>query len=168
MRRFLAPLATSLALCLPLISAQAEPRPLIDGHIHYSHDNWDSLPPEKAVEILRAAGLKKAIVSSSSDEGTQMLYAVAPDLIVPVLRPYRKRGETGTWFTDETVPPMMAERLTRYRYAGLGEFHIDGIEAETAVMRAVVQLARKHGLFLHSHSDAAGFFIDRKTGRCIR
>ena len=36
------------------------------------------------------------MVSSSSDDGTQKLYAEAPDLVLPSLRPYRSRGEIGT------------------------------------------------------------------------
>ena len=31
------------------------------------------LPPPEAIKVLRQAGLKKAFVSSSSDDGTQML-----------------------------------------------------------------------------------------------
>ena len=58
---------------------------MVDAHIHYSHDAWDMLPPDKAVAVLRQAGLALAFVSSSSDDGTQRLYAQAPDLIVPVL-----------------------------------------------------------------------------------
>jgi hypothetical protein len=61
--------------------------PLFDAHIHYSHDAWELVPPKQAVEILRKAGLRGAFVSSSNDEGTQMLVAEAPDLIVPELRP---------------------------------------------------------------------------------
>ena len=64
--------------------ARSAELPVIDAHIHYSHDAWDTIPPEKAVAILRKAGLRKALVSSSSDEGTQKLYAIAPDLVVPV------------------------------------------------------------------------------------
>jgi hypothetical protein len=61
--------------------------PIFDAHMHYSHDAWDSTPPKAAVAILRKAGLKRAMVSSSSDDGTQKLYAEAPDLVVPSLRP---------------------------------------------------------------------------------
>jgi hypothetical protein len=71
--------------------------PLVDAHIHYSHDAWQRTPPTEAVRVLRSAGLKYAFVSSSSDEGTQKLYKIAPELIVPVLRPYRKRGEISSW-----------------------------------------------------------------------
>ncbi|MCP5370229.1 MAG: amidohydrolase [Hyphomicrobiales bacterium] len=128
--------------------------PLVDAHIHYSHDAWQMLPPDKAVAVLRQAGLKRAFVSSSSDEGTQKLYRAAPDLIVPVLRPYRRRGETGTWFRDETVPDMLAKLLAANTYAGIGEFHVYGDDATLPVMRRVVELAHRHRIFLHLHGDA--------------
>ena len=94
------------------------------------------------------------MVSSSSDEGTQMLYKEAPDLILPSLRPYRMRGEIGSWMHDPSVLPMLDQRLAKYSYVAIGEFHIYGKDAELPVMRGVVQLAKRHKLFLHSHSDA--------------
>ena len=132
----------------------AETLPVIDTHIHYSHDAWDMLPPAKAVQILKDAGLKKALVSSSSDEGTQRLYQAAPDLIVPVLRPYRKRGELSTWFKDTSVIELLSNRLKHHTYAGIGEFHIFGDDANLPVMQAVVKLAAKYKIFLHAHADA--------------
>ena len=69
------------------------------------------MPPEDAVGIPRAAGVKRAFVSSSGDEVTQKLYQVAPDPVVPVPRPYRQRGETSTWMRDETVIAHVEARL---------------------------------------------------------
>lgn len=134
--------------------AMAQGQRLTDTHIHYSHDAWDRLPPAEAIRVLRAAGLERAFVSSSSDEGTQKLYALAPDLIVPVLRPYRKRGELSTWMHDETVPAMLEDLLAKNRYAGIGEFHVFGADADLPVLRRVVELADRYGIFLHAHSDA--------------
>ncbi|ALA60987.1 amidohydrolase [Nitrospira moscoviensis] len=128
--------------------------PLFDAHIHYNHDVWDSLPPNEAVQRLREAGILRALVSSSSDEGTQKLYAEAPDLIIPELRPYRKTGETGSWFRDESVIEYLQERLARYRYVAIGEFHVSGANADLPVVRHLVLLAKQHGLLLHAHSDA--------------
>ena len=143
-----------LGCTLSLAASGESLLPLVDVHIHYSHDAVEFLPPAMAIEALRNAGLKKAFVSSSDDAGTQTLYVLAPDLIVPVLRPYRRRGETGTWFRDPSVPTMLEELLEKNNYAGIGEFHIFGESADLPVMRAVVQLARKHGMFLHAHADA--------------
>jgi hypothetical protein len=151
MRRIM--LAVVFALAMGQALAQT-PRPIIDVHIHYSHDAWTPLPPPEAIKVLRQAGLKKAFVSSSSDDGTQMLYKAAPDLIVPVLRPYRRRGETGSWTKDPSIIAHVEGRLKANTYAGIGEFHVYGADADTAVMRRMVQLAHERRIFLHAHSDA--------------
>ncbi len=142
-----------IALTLMPVFTLAAELLLIDAHIHYSHDTWERTPPAEAVAILREAGIKKALVSSSSDEGTQKLYAIAPDLVVPVLRPYRRRGETGKWLHDESVIDMLSERLKKYRYAGIGEFHASGEAVELPVVQKLIELAKQHGIFLHAHSD---------------
>jgi predicted TIM-barrel fold metal-dependent hydrolase len=111
------------------------------------------VPPKQAVAILRKAGLKGALVSSSNDEGTQKLIAEAPDLIVAELRPYRTRADISTWVRDPLVARYLEERLAKYRYVGIGEFHLYGEEAELAVPRRMVALARERNLVLHAHSD---------------
>jgi hypothetical protein len=159
------PLSLAAALCaatmaaLPVAAAEA-PMPIFDAHLHYSHDAWDRLPPQRAVALLRQAGLKHAMVSSSSDEGTQKLYDAAPDLVLPALRPYRKRGELGTWMHDSSIVQHLEARLAKYRYVAIGEYHVYGADADLPVVRRVVELAREHRLFLHSHSDADA--IDRQ------
>ena len=147
-------LLAALLCWLGLPAATADPnRPIVDAHIHYSHDTWDVLPPPEAIKVLRQAGVKKALVSSSSDDGTQMLYKAAPDLIVPVLRPYRRRGEIGTWVRDPSIVPHVEARLKANTYAGIGEFHVFGADADLPVMRRLVQLAKERKIFLHAHSD---------------
>ncbi|MBS1175592.1 MAG: hypothetical protein H6R06_4 [Proteobacteria bacterium] len=152
MRNPLFGLVAFLALLAPPL--QAAELPIFDAHVHYSHDAWDNLPPKDAVALLRKAGLKRALVSSSGDGGTQRLVAEAPDLIVPSLRPYRSRGEIGSWVRDDSVVAFLEERLRNARYAAVGEFHLYGADAELPVPRAMVALARQHQLVLHAHSDA--------------
>ena len=155
MNKLVAPLlllsSVMTMVAAPAIAASLK---LVDVHIHYSHDAWTNLPPEKAVAVLRNAGLLHAFVSSSSDEGTQKLYAQAPDFIVPVLRPYRARGETSTWMRDESVVGMLTELLDKHRYAGIGEFHAFWDDMNLPVLQAVIRLAKQHNIFLHAHSDA--------------
>ncbi len=128
--------------------------PILDSHRHYSHDAWEQLPPKAAIEILRKSRLRGAMVSSSSDDGTQKLYAQAPDLVIPVLRPYRQRGETRSWVRDATIVPHLEARLKANRYVAIGQYHVYGADADLPVVRRVVELARQYKLYLHSHSDA--------------
>ena len=128
--------------------------PIFDAHVHYSHDAWERVPPPAAIDILRKAGIARALVSSSDDEGNQKLIAQAPELIVSSLRPYRSRADVGGWTRDETVPDYLQSRLQKYRYAAIGEFHVYGTDADLPVVRRAVQLAKQHRLLLHAHSDA--------------
>ena len=149
-------LALLLMLGAPARAGAAE-LPIVDAHIHYSHDAWDVVPPKEAIALLRKAGVKRALVSSSNDEGTQKLLAEAPDLIVPELRPYRTRGEVGTWVRDETVLTYVEERLRKHTYVGIGEFHLHGADADLPVPRRIVQLAKRG-------RDVAG---DRRANRAL-
>src|SRR5258706_8471337 len=148
MRTFIAGSLLALAA-----TAAATELPIFDAHLHYSHDAWDSVPPPQAIALLRKAGVKRALVSSSNDDGNQRLYAEAPDLIVPSLRPYRSRGDVSTWVRDDAIIAYLEPRLKKYRYAAIGEFHLYGADADLPVPRRMVQLAREYKLYLHAHSD---------------
>jgi hypothetical protein len=153
MRLFCGVLGSVLTLAAATADVAAE-LPIFDAHIHFSHDAADQIPVKDAVAILRKAGLKGALVSSSNDEGTQKLYEAAPDIVVPELRPYRSRGEIATWVRDATVIDYLELRLKRYKYVAIGEFHLYGADADLPVPRRMVALARQYGLMLHAHSDA--------------
>src|SRR3954447_3908606 len=98
-----------LLACASIVEAQ--PLPIFDAHLHYSHDAWELVPVPEAIAILKKAGLKRALISSANDEGQQKLYQAAPDSVIPELRPYRKRSDVGTWARDESVIPYLKERL---------------------------------------------------------
>jgi hypothetical protein len=147
-------LALPLALLLGFGVAEGAELPIFDAHIHYSHDAVTVVPPKEAVAILRKAGLKRALVSSSDDAGTQKLLAEAPDLIIAELRPYRMRGDLSTWMKDEAVLRYVEDLLAKHRYVGIGEFHLFGADADLPIPRRIVQLAKQHRLLLHAHSDA--------------
>jgi hypothetical protein len=147
--------ALLLAMLSPVLAwpAAAAELPIFDAHVHYSHDAWANLPPADAIALMRKAGLRRALVSSSGDEGTQRLVEAAPDLVIPSLRPYRTRGELSTWVRDETVTAFLEDRLRKSRYAAIGEFHLYGADADLPVPKRMIALAREHKLVLHAHSD---------------
>lgn len=127
--------------------------PIFDAHVHFSHDAVAQMSTEKVIALMRQAGLKRAMVSSSDDEGTQKLFVAAPDLIVPSLRPYRLRSDLSTWVKDPTIITYLEQRLAKYKYAAVGEFHLYGADAELSVPRRMIELAQQYKLILHAHSD---------------
>ncbi|MBI4637091.1 MAG: amidohydrolase family protein [Candidatus Rokubacteria bacterium] len=130
--------------------------PIFDAHIHYSQPDWDVLTPERALGILAGAGVRRALVSSTPDDGTLRLHAKAPTVVVPFLRPYRSRADMGSWHRDPAVQAYVEERLKRGVYRGIGEFHLSAADADGPVVKRIAELAAQRNLFLHAHvGDAA-------------
>ena len=146
----------ALALAISAWSAPggaAERLPIFDTHVHYSRDAWAPYPAARILEILSEAGVPRALVSSTPDDGTLTLYRAAPGRVVPILRPYRSRADMGDWFASDAVMDYVAERLDRGLHRGVGEFHLwNASEAKTPQMRKLAALAVARGLFLHIHA----------------
>jgi hypothetical protein len=56
---------------------------IFDGHIHYSSDVWDTLPPQRALELLTEAGITRAVVSATPGEGAERLYRAEGRCLYP-------------------------------------------------------------------------------------
>src|SRR5213593_4579896 len=97
---------------------------------------------------------RRAIVSSTPDDGTLMLYDRAPAGIVPFLRPYRTRDDMGSWTRDPAVAAYVEERLNRRNvYRGIGESHFGAEDVEAPTVRRIAELAKSRNLFLQCHVD---------------
>jgi hypothetical protein len=131
------------------------PLVIFDAHIHYSRPDWSSYPPERILGILERAGITRALVSSTPDDGTLTLFAKDPARIVPMLRPYRTREDMERWFDDPAVIAYLKERLRRRVHRGIGEFHLYGAQAGTPVIKQLATLAAREDLVLQAHSDPA-------------
>jgi predicted TIM-barrel fold metal-dependent hydrolase len=138
---------------LLLATVQAQELPIFDAHIHYSQPDWQVFTPERILAILDQAGVQRALVSSTPDDGTLQLYAAAPQRIVPFLRPYRTREDMGSWPSDPAVQAYVEERLKRGIYKGIGEFHLSATQAEAPTVRRFAELAAQQQLFFHAHVD---------------
>ena len=141
------------ALSVPAAGA-AEPLPVFDTHVHYSRDAWEAYPPAAVLRKMDAAGVVRALVSSTPDDGTLALYRLDRRRIVPVLRPYTDKFSLYSWYDHAQVPAYLSERLARGVYAGIGEFHLF-YEVDTPTMRRVAGLALERDIYLHVHGDAA-------------
>jgi hypothetical protein len=158
---------TRLLVCVvagwySLVAPAQSDLPLFDCHLHYSGDAWAQFPPEKVIQLLDESRISKALLSSTPIEGTLRLYEYAPARFVPELRVYRKatslatwREERQTWYKDPETIPFLEAELKRGIYKGIGEFHVNGDEIDTPVMRRIADLAIEHNIHLHAHSDAA-------------
>lgn len=140
--------------------------PLFDGHIHYNRNVWQAIGPDIAIERLRLAGIRYALVSSTPTEATERLFALDPSHIIPLLRPYRSPDDRRAWFADPGLVPRLRKHLDAFPYRGIGEFHVFGADAATPVMQEMIDLAVERGLFLHAHADAHAIveIVERAPG----
>ncbi|UCE90192.1 MAG: amidohydrolase [Pseudomonadota bacterium] len=136
--------------------AAAEPIPICDGHIHFNAQVREHLHPTDALRRLDEAGITCAIVSSTPNDGTERLHALAPDRIVPMLRPYRTAEDRYTWFRDPATIEYLRHGLAHFDYRGIGEFHVFGAQAETPVVREMVRIAVSRQMPLHAHTNVTG------------
>src|SRR5437763_13429747 len=115
--RWLVPLGVALTVVWFAVAASAqvptpdEDLPVFDAHIHYNREAWGLYSVDEALAILDQAGVRKAFVSSTPDEGTQMLYDRAPERIVPSLLPYRTPADQFTFSRDPRIVSYVQERL---------------------------------------------------------
>lgn len=147
------PTATSVA---EAESHADEHLPIFDTHMHYSQDAWSVFTPADIIAKLENADVRRALLSSTPDDGTRLLYAEDPLRIVPFLRPYRGNITSSNWSVDEATLPYLTERLQTPIYQGIGEFHLhyEG-DVNAPIVQETIGLAVDLGLYLHIHADAA-------------
>jgi hypothetical protein len=128
--------------------------PIFDTHVHYKEPAWEVYPPDVIITMLENSGVVKALVSSTPDEGTRMLYKKDPERIIPFLRPYIDDINSGNWFLKDRVLAYILQRLEMPIYKGIGEFHIhNSFDADSPIIQKTVRLAVERDLFIHVHSD---------------
>jgi hypothetical protein len=150
-----------------IAAARAGDLPIFDAHIHYNADARAQYSAQRAIDILNRAGVERALVSSTPNDGTRELYRLQPDRVVPELRPYRRPGDAASWYRDADTPEFLARELKRGIYRGIGEFHLHARQTDTPVVKRVVALAVERNIPLHVHSDDTAvrelFAIDPKV-----
>ncbi len=154
MHRILAIATLVLTVLGPGAVRSSGPLPIFDAHIHYNRTDWAQIDPQRVISLWDEAGVRRALVSSTPDDGTLRLYDAAPGRVVRFLRPYRTDADRAAWFADPEVFAYVEQRLGRSGYRGIGEFHLYDLEVVTRHMRRWVVLALEHKLTLQVHCSA--------------
>jgi hypothetical protein len=134
---------------------------IFDAHLHY---NWEPTPHFTLARVLRLfeqENVTGILANSRPNDGTRALVAARPEKtrVVPFIRPYRVRSDVQTWFEDASILELIESEFKRGYYVGIGEFHLQGKEAESDVVRRTVEFARRHRLVLHAHTDMSALEI---------
>jgi hypothetical protein len=149
--------ASVLAAWAPA-GARAEPAlKIFDAHLHYNQEPTPFYPLERVLEIFRRNNVVGILANSRPNKGThELVDARAAGLrVVPFIRPYRTRDDVRNWSTDPAIYDLIESEYRRGYYRGVGEFHIYGDAAQSAVVKKVVEFAAVRDLYLLAHCDEA-------------
>ncbi len=129
--------------------------PVFDAHVHYNLDIGRPVSVERVFELWREAGIRGVLLTSRPNDGTRELLEKAPAEFktVAFARPYVTMADVQTWFRNPAIYAMIERELARGIYAGIGEFHIYGRDADNEGFARFVRLAAQHKLWLHAHCD---------------
>ena len=155
----------ALIICVGLFLVAATPPaaaetsgpdvPIFDTHMHYSRDVWKIYSPGDVLEKMDKANVGVALVSSTPDDGTMMLFDFAPGRIVPGFGPYRTRGDRARWYKNPELLAFNKARLASRRHKVFGEVALYVPEnLETPEMVEYLKIAAEQGMVLHPHSYA--------------
>lgn len=139
--------------------------PIFDAHLHYNDDAIEHYPVGTVMELFSKNGVKAILANSRPNDGTRALVEAnrkspRPGFrVVPFIRVYRDRSDYGTWFNRPEVAQMIEDEEKRGYYRGVGEFHLSGAEADTPVVKRIVDFAVAKGLMLHCHCDPVALEI---------
>ncbi len=133
----------------------AETIPIFDAHLHYNREPEYHFPLDKVLALLREQQITGILATSRPNDGTRLLVEARPAgiQVVPFIRPYRVRADIQTWFDDPKIYDLIEREYQRGDYRGIGEFHLNGRTAATALVRKTVEFSVARQLFLHAHAD---------------
>jgi len=128
---------------------------VFDTHLHYSSKAWPVYSPKDVLAKMDQANVKSALVSSTPDSGTATLLAIAPQRMVPGLRPYRNATEKVKWYENQELLAYSKTRLAALRHKAFGEviLHFPK-DLETPQMSQYFDLAVEQKLVMHLHTGA--------------
>jgi len=152
---WLAAAGAAIAIFPSLVQGD-EPVPVFDGHVHYNEAATIAYSPAQIIAKMRAAGVPRALVSSTSDDNTlALLKEGGTAQVVPFLRPYGGQIHSGNWFRHPDALPYLKDRWDPDRYAGIGEFHLHQLSyADSDTVRTVARMMAESDRFLHVHADS--------------
>ena len=154
-RAFASGIATLLCGLTSNAAPAADPLPIFDAHMHYNVEATATYPVERVFGLWKESGIVGVIATSRPNDGTRALYAKQQSevRVVPFIRPYVVQPDRYTWFNDEKIYALIESEFKRGIYRGIGEFHLFGKDAESALVKKTVNFAVANGLWLHAHSD---------------
>jgi len=145
---------TLLSIQSVSVAEEAQARVLFDSHLHYAGEDVENFTPQKIMQIFDRNNVKYALISSTPNHGTELIYQYAPDRIIPFLGLYQTLEDKRDWMYDDSVIERVQSALDKGFYRGIGELHIFKKDRKSPVLRKIVEIAAERNLMLQVHGDS--------------
>jgi len=147
-----APQPPPMSPCVQM--AAAGDLPLFDAHFHWISPASDAYSAEDLLSRMDQGGACRSITSSTPNERTLELLALAPERVVPALRLYRTEDDKFQWSERTDMREFIAQGLGEAEFAALGEFHLfQEARMDSPGVQALVEAAGSSGLDLLAHVE---------------
>jgi len=176
-RRFLQQTRLGRALgfaSLPLLLlgiALYEPRnqpPIFDAQVHYNEESWKRVTVEAVMNGIEDMNIPWILVGSTPNLGTWKLWEANQNRVIPMLVPYDTREDRFYWHENPAIIKFLEYEINTRPYRGIGEFHLYDAQADSKVVRRMVDLAVEHNLVLHARSDPSALHKLFRMGPSLR
>ncbi|MDX5364483.1 MAG: amidohydrolase family protein [Pseudazoarcus pumilus] len=137
------------------VLAQDDLLPVFDAHSHYTEADAHAFGAPEVLRRLDRAGVSRVVVSGTPWQHARALHEAAPERVIPLLGVYASHVGKAMWMHDQTLPGRVAARVAEGGWAGIGELHLFGRDADSPVFAELVRIAAAHDLMLLIHGDPA-------------
>ena len=127
--------------------------PIFDAQVHYNQESWKRVRVEAIINGVEEMNIPWLLVGSTPNLGTWKLWEADPDRVIPMLVPYDIREDRFHWHENPDIIQFIEYEISHRPYRGIGEFHLYDAQADSHVVRRMVELATEGNLVLHARSD---------------
>ncbi len=142
--------------------------PIFDAQVHYNEESWKRVRVEAIMNGVEEMNIPWLLVGSTPNLGTWKLWQADPDRVIPMLVPYDTREDRFYWYENPAIIEFLEYELNTRPYRGIGEFHLYDAQADSNVVRRMVELAVERKLVLHARSDPAALHKLFRMGPSLR
>lgn len=142
--------------------------PIFDAQVHYNEEAWKRVPVEAIINGVEEMNIPWLLVGSTPNLGTWKLWEADPDRVIPMLVPHDSPEDRFYWHENPAIIDFIEYEIRTRPYRGIGEFHLYDAQADSDVVRRMVELAVERKLVLHARSDPSALHQLFRMGPSLR
>lgn len=142
--------------------------PIFDAQVHYNEESWKRVRVDAIINGVEDMNIPWLLVGSTPNLGTWKLWEADPERVIPMLVPHDSPEDRFDWHENPAIIDFLEYEIATQPYQGIGEFHLYDAQADSEVVRRMVELAVDNNLVLHARSDPSALRKLFRMGPSLR